>query len=389
MLKEVKVNSHQKKVFLPKSIPKQSSRMKNYKVIGIMSGSSMDGIDLALCNISVEDGKYSYSIEAKHTYAYDDKWRVRLSQLRKADALAYAKTDVFYGHYLGGLVNDFVETYDLQPDLVASHGHTVFHYPDELITRQVGDGASLSAICGLPVVSDFRSMDVAKGGEGAPLVAIGDELLFAEYDYCLNIGGFANISGLVGEYRVAFDVSPANILLNRVARDLNLAYDHDGEIAAKGAINYALLADLNDIDFYKMPFPKSLNRDWINEELWHLVKEGEKLSPEDKMKTFVDHIATQIGKSINYISRNQAAGKRVLVTGGGAFNNTLMDYIRTHSEAEFIIPDHDLVKYKEALIFALMGVLRVENNINIRKTFTGAKSDSLSGSLNGDFKNLL
>ncbi len=363
--------------------------MRNYKVIGIMSGSSMDGIDLALCNIAEHDGKYTYSVEVAHTYDYDDKWRVRLSQLRKADALAYAKTDVFYGHYLGQLVNDFMIQYQVRADLVASHGHTVFHYPNELITRQVGDGASLSAICGLPVVSDFRSMDVAKGGEGAPLVAIGDELLFPEYDFCLNIGGFANISGKVGEYRVAFDVSPANILLNRVARDLNLNYDKDGEIASKGAINYPLLAQLNDIDFYKLPFPKSLNRDWINEELWHLVKEGERLSSEDKMKTFVDHIGTQIGKSISYLSRNEAAGKKVLVTGGGAFNLTLMDYIRTHSEAEFIIPDEKLVKYKEALIFALMGVLRVENNVNIKKTFTGANSDSVSGSLNGDFKNLL
>ena len=138
-----------------------------------------------------------------------------------------------------------------------------------------------------------------------------------------------------------------------------------------------------------MPFPKSLNRDWINEELWHLVKEGERLSPEDKMKTFVDHIATQISKSIDYISHHHTTSKRVLVTGGGAFNKTLMDYIRTHSDAEFIIPDEGIVKYKEALIFALMGVLRVENQINIRKTFTGAKSDSVSGSLNGDFKNLL
>lgn len=363
--------------------------MKIVKALGIMSGSSMDGIDLALCTIGNDDGKYTYSIGSTHTYPYDDKWRVRLSQLRKADALAYAKTDVFYGHYLGQLVNDFLKRYNETADLVASHGHTVFHYPGEMITRQVGDGASISAICGLPVVSDFRSMDVAKGGEGAPLVAIGDELMFPQYDYCLNIGGFANISGKVGEYRVAFDTCPANILLNRVARDLNKEYDHNGEIAARGAINYPLLTQLNDIDFYKQPFPKSLNRDWINEELWYLLKDGERLSPEDKMKTFVDHIGIQIGKSIDYISGNHAAGKTVLVTGGGAFNGTLMDHIRTHSEAEFVIPDEKLVKYKEALVFALMGVLRVENNVNIRKTFTGAKSDSVSGSLNGDFKNLL
>jgi anhydro-N-acetylmuramic acid kinase len=367
----------------------QSYTMKLYKVIGIMSGSSMDGIDLAMCNITSDNGKYSFTIDQCHTYDYSETWRLRLSQIRKADSLAYAKTDVFYGHYLGQLVNQFIKENDLEADLVGSHGHTVFHYPEEMITRQVGDGASLSAICHLPVVTDFRSMDVAKKGQGAPLVAIGDQMFFNDYDFCLNLGGFANISGKIGEYRVSFDICPANILLNRVARDLDLEYDHNGEIASRGAINYGLLEQLNDIDYYAMPFPKSLNRDWINNELWQIVKEGEKLTPEDKMKTFVDHIGIQISKSIDYLSAKNPKGKRVLVTGGGAFNTILMDHIRTHSEAEFIVPDEKLVKYKEALIFALMAVMRLENKPNIIKTFTGAKSDSISGSLNGDFSKLI
>lgn len=362
--------------------------MKTYSVIGIMSGSSMDGIDLAHCKITSDGGNYTYSIEECETYEYDEVWRLRLSQIRKADALAYSKTDVFYGHYIGHLVNKFVEKHNLKVDLVSSHGHTVFHYPEELITRQVGDGASISAICKLPVVTDFRSMDVAKKGQGAPLVAIGDQLFFNEYDFCLNLGGFANISGKIGEYRVSFDICPANILLNRVARDLNQEYDHNGEIASQGTINYKLLESLNAIDYYAMPFPKSLNRDWINNELWQIVKEGEKLTPQDKMKTFVDHIGVQISKSIDYLSSKKPAGKKVLVTGGGAFNTVLMDHIRTHSEAEFVVPDAKLVKFKEALIFALMGVLRVENKVNIIKTFTGAKSDSVSGCLNGDFSKL-
>lgn len=354
-----------------------------------MSGSSMDGIDLALCNITSDKGTYSYEIGACKTYEYSETWRLRLSQIRKADSLAYAKTDVFYGHYLGHLVREFMEEFNVDADLVGSHGHTVFHYPEEMITRQVGDGASLSAICKLPVVSDFRSMDVAKKGQGAPLVAIGDQVFFDDYDFCLNLGGFANISGKIGEYRVSFDICPANILLNRVARDLDKEYDHNGEIASKGTINYGLLENLNQIDYYAMPFPKSLNRDWINNELWQIVKEGEKLSPEDKMKTFVDHIGVQISKSVSYLSSKQPAGKKVLVTGGGAFNGVLMDHIKTHSEAEFTVPDEKLVKFKEALIFALMAVMRVENQPNIIKTFTGAKSNSVSGSLNGDFSALL
>ena len=363
--------------------------MKSYKVIGIMSGSSMDGVDIALCHINEDNGAYSFTIEQAETIEYNEKWRVRLSQLRKADSLAYAKTDVFYGHYLGQLVNDFIAKHQVKVDLVASHGHTVFHYPESLITRQVGDGASLSAICNLPVVTDFRSMDVAKGGQGAPLVAIGDELFFSQYDYCLNLGGFANISGKIGQYRVSFDISPANIILNRTARDLNLEYDNNGEIAAQGSINYAMLENLNKIDYYNLPFPKSLNRDWINSELWQIVKEGDKLSPHDKMKTFVDHIAYQIANSIDYLSQKQSEGKRVLVTGGGAYNKTLMEHIQSHSDATFEIPDNKLVEFKESLIFALMGVLRIQNKTNIYKTFTGAKSDSISGSLNGDFSALL
>lgn len=363
--------------------------MKSYKVIGIMSGSSMDGVDIALCHIKEDNGAYSFTIEQAETIEYNEKWRVRLSQLRKADSLAYAKTDVFYGHYLGQLVNDFIAKHQVKVDLVASHGHTVFHYPEALITRQVGDGASLSAICNLPVVTDFRSMDVAKGGQGAPLVAIGDEMFFSQYDYCLNLGGFANISGKIGQYRVAFDISPANIILNRTARDLNLEYDNNGEIAAQGSINYSMLENLNKIDYYNLPFPKSLNRDWINSELWQIVKDGDKLSPQDKMKTFVDHIAYQIANSIDYLSQKQSEGKRVLVTGGGAYNKTLMEHIQSHSDATFEIPDNKLIEYKESLIFALMGVLRIQNKANIYKTFTGAKSDSISGSLNGDFSALL
>lgn len=363
--------------------------MKTFNVIGIMSGSSMDGVDLAFCEIVSDQGQYTFKIKTAETYDYNETWRIRLSQLRKADALAYAKTDVFYGHYLGQLVNQFIQTNGLQADLVASHGHTVFHYPEAFITRQVGDGASLSALCGLPVVSDFRSMDVAKRGEGAPLVAIGDELLFNDYDYCLNLGGFCNISGVYNGKRIAFDIAPANIILNRVARDLDQDFDKDGEIASRGSIHYPLLEQLNRIPFYHQDFPKSLNRDWINHELWQIVKDGERLSPEDKMKTFVDHIGFQIGKSIDQIAGNNGAGKKVLVTGGGAFNSVLMDHIKTHSEAEFIVPGDELVKFKEALIFALMGVLRVENKVNIKKSYTGAKSDSISGALNGDFSKLI
>ncbi len=363
--------------------------MRSYNVIGIMSGSSMDGVDLAHCRLWSEGNHWKYEITHAETVPYDEKWRVRLSQLRGQNSLVLTKTDIYYGRYLGQLVNDFVSRNNLKPDLIGSHGHTVFHYPEEWISLQVGDGASLSGITNLPVVSQFRQLDVAKGGEGAPLVAIGDEMLFSEYDYCLNLGGFSNISGILNGKRIAWDICPCNILLNRVARDMGLAYDEDGRIAEAGHIDYPLLGDLNEIPWYTKPWPKSLNRDWINKELWNIVREVRDISNENRMKTLVDHIACQIGDAVDALSDGNAAGKRVLVTGGGAFNKALMEHIRTHSDAEFIVPEPILVNYKEALVFALMAALRVLNLVNIRKETTGASSNSVAGALHGDFSEML
>lgn len=353
-----------------------------------MSGSSMDGVDLAHCTLTENNGKWSYTINQAVTIPYDENWRIRLSQLRSQGSLIYVKTDVFYGRYLGEKVNEFIKEYNLQTDLIASHGHTVFHYPNEWITAQVGDGSTISAITNLPVVSDFRRMDLAKGGEGAPLVSIGDELMFNEYDFCLNLGGFANISGTVNGIRIAYDLSPCNIVLNRVARDTGKSYDEDGKIAEMGSINYELLNKLNEIDWYKKPYPKSLNRDWINKEMWHLVRDFDDMKSEDRMKTLVDHIAVQVANSLESLAGGDATGKKVLVTGGGAFNKTLIDHLRSHTDATFVVPDNSLVNYKEALIFALLGILRAKNMVNIQKAGTGASSDSVSGALSGNFSKI-
>ncbi|MBC7426321.1 MAG: anhydro-N-acetylmuramic acid kinase [Bacteroidia bacterium] len=356
--------------------------MNKFKVIGLMSGSSMDGVDIAYCEFSGSENSWKYNIIKAETVAYPETWRVRLSKLYKQDAITYARTDIFYGHYLGALVKEFVKKYNLEVDFVASHGHTIFHDPKTKITRQVGDGASLSAICGLPVINDFRSMDVAKGGEGAPLVAIGDKILFPEYDYCLNLGGFANISGVYNNSRIAYDICAANILLNRVARDLGFDYDEDGKIAENGSINYELLQALNSIPFFSKPFPKSLSREWINEELWGQVRKSG-FSAEDKMKTLVDHIGFQIGSSVNLLSGDQSEGKTLLITGGGAYNKTLISHIESHTDAKIVIPENDVIEFKEAVIFALLGVLRVNNIVNVGSSYTGASSDSIAGGLHG------
>lgn len=362
--------------------------MKSYNIIGIMSGSSMDGVDLAHCTLSLKDGQWDYTINNGATIPFNENWRVRLSQLRKQSALNYVKTDVFFGYYLGELCNEFIQSINLEVDFIASHGHTAFHKPSKGITAQVGDGQSLSAITNLPVVNDFRRMDVAKIGEGAPLVPIGDDILFEQYDYCINLGGFANISANINGSRIGYDICANNILLNRVARDLGKPYDEGGQIADSGSINYKLLDDLNSIKYYNKPYPKSLNRDWINKELWHIVRDYRETSLEDRMTTLVDHIATQIGINIEELSNGDSSNKKVLVTGGGAFNTSLIDYIKSHTDAEIIIPEDSLVNYKESLVFALLGALRINNKVNILAEGTGSNENSIAGALHGDFSNI-
>lgn len=361
-----------------------------YNVLGIMSGSSMDGVDLALCEIWEEAGQWNYRILEAETIPYDSKWRIRLSQLRKQTPVIYAKTDTFYGMYLGSLVNQFIKKHNATVHLVSSHGHTVFHQPEGGITAQVGSGAALHASTGLPVVSDFRTVDVALGGQGAPLVPVGDKLLFNGYDACLNIGGFCNISANLNSNITAFDICPGNIILNRIARNLGKDYDENGETAAQGSINYDLLKKLNGLEYYNHNGPKSLGREWINSEFWPIVRDYEKESKqEDLMKTLADHIAGQVAKTVETLSEGQPENYKVLVTGGGAYNTTLMELMSTHSDAQFIVPeDKKIVEYKEALIFGLLGVLRVNNQNNVLSSVTGARRDNIGGALYGDFSGL-
>jgi anhydro-N-acetylmuramic acid kinase len=206
--------------------------MQSYQVIGLMSGSSMDGVDLACCEFSNKDNNWEYRIIAAETIPYDEKWRVRLSQLYKQPIDLYAKTDAFFGRYLGILIKNFIQKHQIKPQLVASHGHTIFHQPLAGFTAQIGDGAAISAMCGLPVVNGFRNMDLAFGGQGAPLVPVGDKFLFPKEEACLNLGGIANISFSKDDKIKAFDISPCNIVMNRIARWLGQSFDAEGRIAA-------------------------------------------------------------------------------------------------------------------------------------------------------------
>jgi anhydro-N-acetylmuramic acid kinase len=361
--------------------------MRKYNVVGVMSGTSMDGIDLAHCTIEENNNTWSYKINTATTINYDEKWRLRLSKLRTQSAYNFVRTDRYYGEYIGLLIKDFLKSNNLTADLISSHGHTIFHQPENNLTTQIGDGNAISAVTGIPSVTNFRAMDVVLGGQGAPLVGIGDSLLFSEYQMCLNIGGFANISATVNGKQVAYDICPANILLNRIAREFDLEFDEDGKIAETGKIDYDLLAELNAIPYYSQPYPKSLGREWINQNFWNIVREC-KIEKEDKMKTLVDHIANQIGMNIDKLAGDDASKVKVLATGGGVLNPVLIDYIKSNTDAEIVVPDKLLINYKEALVFALMGVLRVQNKVNVLASFTGADADSISGSLHGDFSKL-
>lgn len=362
--------------------------MGMYRVIGIMSGSSMDGVDLAFCELAEHNGSWTYAIHAAETVPYEMKWRNRLSQLYKQTAMIYAKTDAYYGRYLGDLVNAFINKHRIHADFIASHGHTVFHSPSEGYTSQIGHGAFIHAATGLPVVSDFRTTDIAMGGQGAPLVPIGDKYLFGEYGFCLNLGGFANITANSNGTMHAFDIAPCNVVLNRTARLLELQYDEDGNEAAKGILQPDLLNDLNAIEFYSQPWPKSLNREWINKVFWPVAK-NYRIAPQDKLATLCEHIAMQIAESIRVIKQHyEVNNQKLLVTGGGAFNKFLVGRLREHCALDTEVPDETTVNFKEALIFAFLGALRLQQKNNCLSSVTGAEEDNAGGAMYGKFNQI-
>ncbi len=355
----------------------------NLRVTGVMSGTSLDGVDLAYVEFSFENNQWNYDCKRAETIAYPERWRVRLSQLDKQPMFVFPKTHRFYGKYLGQLCREFIQKNNLTVDLISSHGHTIFHQPEAGFTAQIGDGASIHAETNLPVVCDFRTTDVALGGQGAPLVPIGDKLLFSNYDACLNLGGIANISFTKDDEIKAFDISPCNIVFNRVARLHNLEYDENGNIAASGNANAELLNVLNDLDYYHLQTAKSLGKEWIDEVFFSVVQHYSYLNNVDLMATFSAHIAQQIAETIN-----RSNVTNVLVTGGGALNTHLINNIRKQTSATIEIPDLQTVNFKEAIIFAFLGALRVNNLNNALKSVTGATRDNIGGAVYGDFSAL-
>jgi anhydro-N-acetylmuramic acid kinase len=362
--------------------------METYKVIGLMSGTSLDGLDIAYCIFSLKDGRWDYEIVVAETVAYSQEFKNKLANIYNGSAAEIAMLHHHYGKFTGEEVKKFINKYSLTPDLIASHGHTVFHRPAMGFTFQIGSGADISAVTELPVVCDFRSIDVATGGQGAPLVPIGDLQLFGEYDMCLNLGGIANVSYDDEGKRMAFDICPVNIPLNKLAAQLGKPYDENGDLARKGNLNSNLLKHLNQLSYYRQPFPKSMGKEWIDENVLPLLKP--ELDTKDTLYTFSRHIAEQIAAVTSKFGEKKLKTS-VLVTGGGAFNSFLIQLFEEYvpENISYIIPDKKTIMFKEALIFAFLGVLRVRNINNCLFKVTGAKKDTIGGALYGNYDGLI
>jgi len=351
-----------------------------------MSGSSLDGLDIVFAEFHENGGKWNYEIIQADCYVYPAEWTGRLKNATSLNARDYQLLHVDYGHYLGQQVNRFIEQHGLQYKvaLIASHGHTTFHIPGKKMTAQLGDGAAIASEVQLPVVTDMRAMDVAFGGQGAPIVPIGEKLLLGNYDYFLNLGGIANISVNSNEY-IAFDICAANRVLNMLANDSGKEYDEDGEMSMRGAVSIDLLEKLNQLDYYKQPYPKSLANDFGTEVVYPLIKK-ERISINDELRTFTEHIALQIKNAMTTTHNHklETINPKLLVTGGGAFNTFLVDRLKdqvSQLNVEVVIPDKNLVSYKEALIMAFIGVLRWREEYNVLSSVTGARRDSINGAL--------
>ena len=344
-----------------------------YRVIGVMSGTSLDGIDLVFAEISMND-EVGFSIIHSETVSYSAEWRQKLSSAIDLDPGSMHQLDIDYTTYLSEVITRFIKKHDIDLlDAVCSHGHTIKHRPKQGITLQIGNLPKLSKALGIPVVCDFRVQDVELGGQGAPLVPIGDRLLFDQYKYCINLGGFANVSLEKDSQRIAYDICPVNTVFNYFMQKIGEEYDENGNLARSGELNEELLQELNSLKFYSKKPPKSLGIEWVNSDVLPII-EKYKIEIPEILKTYAVHVAIQIANSLDDDSNSD-----VLLTGGGVFNSYLIEELKSKSSCNFIIPDKKVIDFKEALIFALLGILKLRGEINVLSSVTGAKIDHSSG----------
>lgn len=342
-----------------------------YNVVGVMSGTSLDGVDYCWVEFS-KNKHWSFKILAAETVSYSTAMKTQLSAAISLNSNELNQLNQDYTKYLGHGVNAFIQKHSiLNLDAVCSHGHTVLHQPEKGLTLQIGNLPKLADYIQQMVVCDFRVQDVALGGQGAPLVPIGDALLFSQYDYCLNLGGFANVSFKKGSKRIAYDICPVNIVLNKYAQKIGLEYDDRGKVAAKGNYIEELDVQLQKLHFYKEQAPKSLGLEWVKEKVFPKIDDNIN-KPEEVLRTFTDHVAWAI-------AREFPKEAKVLVTGGGAYNDYLIQKIKSIKNIDLIIPSKKIIDFKEALIFAFLGVLKLDNQVNCLCSVTGAEKNHSSG----------
>ncbi|SKB59207.1 anhydro-N-acetylmuramic acid kinase [Salegentibacter holothuriorum] len=345
----------------------------DYKVIGVMSGTSLDGIDLVYVNFDFKKS-WNYKILEAETVPYPLNWQETLAEAINYSEEHLGELNKKYTNFLAGIISRFIETHQIKDiDVICSHGHTIKHEPENNYTLQIGNLPEISYLSGQTVICDFRVQDVMLGGQGAPLVPIGDQLLFSDYKYCANLGGFANISTDRNGQRLAYDICAVNTVLNYYSKKLGKEFDEGGKLAATGELNETLLEELSKLSFYAQQPPKSLGIEWVKSTVFPILKKYEDIIP-DILYTYTLHVAQQIAKSLD-----DNPESKVLMTGGGTFNNFLMRLLKSESNCHFTIPSEEIINYKEALIFGLLGVLKLRDEVNVLKSVTGAKKDHSSG----------
>lgn len=349
--------------------------MDTYYSIGVMSGTSLDGLDIAYIKFTV-DNSISFEIIKAETRKYSEQVKEVLREAENFDTVRFLRFHNRVGEYIGDEVNKFIKTNGISKvDFIASHGHTIFHQPENKFTFQVGNPAFISAKTGITTIADFRTLDIALKGQGAPLVPIGDKILFKHYDFCLNLGGFANISTDINTVRIAYDICPVNIVINEFAKQKNKEFDNEGKLGRAGHVDDMLLSKLNSLDFYQQKWPKSLGKEWVLKEFNNTLN-SVNIDFNNKLRTIYEHFAMQIANAIN-----AGNGKNVLITGGGAYNKFLIELINSKTTKELIIPEAEIVEFKEALIFGFLGLLRFLGKENTLSSVTGAIRNSSGGGI--------
>ncbi len=351
--------------------------MSSYSIIGLMSGTSMDGLDIAHCHFEkgINDKKWKHSVKHTKTIEYPNDLLKKIETSTRLNAAELQKLDKQLGKFYAQCVSEFIEQNRIPKqsiDAIASHGHTIFHQPESGFSLQIGCGVTLSYILQIPVINNFRQKDVTAGGQGAPLVPIGDKLLFSQQaDAFLNIGGFTNICFTKSPV-IAYDISPGNLPLNKLSAKVGIPYDEDGKLAASGKIIPVLLEQLNGLPYYAKEFPKSLGTEWLEKHFYPLLDESTEIP--DLLHTVIEHIATQVARSLN-----DHSAKKLMITGGGAKNKYLIERIQAHFYGEIHLPDKQTIDFKEAIIFAFLGALHLKKEPNCLSSVTGAKKDVIGG----------